>query len=82
MKLSIAALKNHIIVCGAGATGRNVIRELLATQRPFVVIDNDEIQARELADELGGEFPLVVGDATDDDYLIEAGIERLGGLRK
>jgi voltage-gated potassium channel len=80
MKLSIAALKNHIIVCGVGATGRKVIEELLATQRPFVVVDNDEQKARDLAEELDTEFPLIVGDATDDDFLIEAGIERASGV--
>jgi voltage-gated potassium channel len=80
MKNEIAALNDHIIVCGAGATGRNVIRELVSTKRTFVVIDTNEEQVRELYEEFEAEFPLVVGDATDDDFLIEAGIEQANGV--
>jgi voltage-gated potassium channel len=80
MKKRIADHHNHFIVCGAGSTGRHVVRELLETERPLVVVDEDEDRLRVLGEELGREFPVVVGDATDDDTLKEAGVERAGGL--
>jgi hypothetical protein len=39
MQRRIAELTDHIIVCGAGSTGRHVVRELIATRTPFVVIE-------------------------------------------
>ena len=40
MREQIDKLKSHIIICGAGGTGRHVISELLATKWKFVVIDS------------------------------------------
>lgn len=80
MRLAIRKLDKHYIICGAGRLGRHMIMELLATERPFVVIDNDETRVRELAEELGKEFAIVVGDAIDEEVLKEAGIERAAGL--
>ncbi len=80
MHRAIRDLDKHYIVCGAGRLGRHMIRELIATERPFVVIDNNETRARELAEELGAQFPIVVGDAIDEEILKEAGIERAAGL--
>jgi voltage-gated potassium channel len=70
----------HYIVCGAGRVGKHMIRELVATERPFVVIETDELLAREFADEIGVQFAIVTGDATDEETLKEAGIERATGL--
>ena len=80
MRRSINALENHYIVCGASRTGQHMIQELLETERPFVLIDNDEIAARALVEDLGKHFPIVVGDATDDEILRHAGIDRATGL--
>ena len=84
MRRSLNAMENHYIVCGAGRTGRHMIRELIQTERPFVLIDLDEQRARGLLDELGfsmeHEFPIVAGDATDDEILRAAGIEWAEGL--
>lgn len=84
MRRSLNAIEHHYIVCGAGRTGQHMIRELIQTERPFVLIDIDEIRARELLDELGfgkqREFPIVIGDATDDEILRAAGIEQAVGL--
>jgi voltage-gated potassium channel len=80
MRRALNVLDKHYIICGGGRTGRHMIRELLETDRPFVLVDIDETSARALADELEREFPIVVGDATDDDVLRLAGIERALGL--
>jgi voltage-gated potassium channel len=80
MHRALNVLDKHYIICGGGQTGRHMIRELLETDRPFVLVDIDEAGARALAEEFGREFPIVVGDATDDEILRLAGIERAIGL--
>jgi voltage-gated potassium channel len=80
MKRAIENLNEHYIVCGGGATGEHIIRELLQTERPFVLIESEEARMRELFERLAVEFPVVIGDATDDDALKEAGIDRARGL--
>ncbi|MCA9572208.1 MAG: potassium channel protein, partial [Myxococcales bacterium] len=80
MTRELAALEGHIIVCGAGHTGAWICRELLDTRRPFAVIERDPAHARDLTDALGAEVPLVLGDATDDDVLVAAGVARASSL--
>lgn len=80
MRRAIESLDNHYIICGGGSTGEHIIGELLQTERPFVLIEQDETRMRELFDRLAVEFPVVIGDATDDDALKAAGIERARGL--
>lgn len=72
-------LSNHVIVGGAGRTGRQVIQELESVGVPWVAIERDSKRL----DELRERYPeslLVEGDATHDDVLLEAGIERARGL--
>ncbi len=77
MAESVAALRDHYIVCGYGRVGSTVIRELMHTGQRFVVIDIHEPSLeRAVAD---GHL-VVMGDATDDATLRTAGIERARGL--
>ena len=80
MKKDISKLKDHIILCGAGATGSYVIKELIATKTPFVVIEESEDRINRLIEEETGEFLYIIGDASDDHILEEAGIKRAKGL--
>lgn len=82
MKKTIIQLSEHIIVCGVGATGSYVVRELEATRTPFVMIDSDEERILAMVEMLNSKQQLlhVVGDATEDRVLEEAGIERARGL--
>lgn len=80
MRRAIETLDGHYIVCGGGATGAHIVHELLQTERPFVLVDQDEARTRELFEQFSTEFPVVVGDATDDDTLKEARIEHAKGL--
>jgi voltage-gated potassium channel len=79
MERRIAALKDHIVVCGGGETGRHVARELLQIRRPFVCIEIDPA-AEEALVKLGQGILYIVGDATSSDVLRRAGVEVAAGL--
>jgi len=79
MRKNIAGLSKHIIVCGAGGTGKHVVDELVATRWPFVVIDPDP-EKMNRCQEAHGDIPFIVGDATDDNVLIEARIHHAHGI--
>lgn len=75
----IMQLKDHIIVCGAGRTGLQVIRELVHAEVPHVVIEQDPdrvAQIRAMRDDL----LVVEADATKDESLDEAHIWTARGL--
>ena len=81
MRKLIEGLKGHVIVCGAGSTGRHVVEEMIATETPFVAIDVDEERLREICDAYPQTVvPYIVGDATAEHILHEAGIARARGL--
>jgi len=73
----LASIRNHYIVCGFGRIGSIVCRELSEAHVPFAVIDTNEDSVREAKEE---GYLALVGDATDDDVLITAGIERARGV--
>ncbi|MGD0153292.1 MAG: potassium channel protein [Thermacetogeniaceae bacterium] len=77
MERKVAKLENHILICGAGRVGSEVIHNLAYDQVPFVVIENDQIIIEELK---GRDLLIVEGDATDDEVLLEAGVLRARGL--
>ncbi len=66
-------LKDHYIICGAGRVGRRIIREMQQAGVPFVVIESDP-QKAEALNSLPA--PLLVRDATLEETLREAGVER------
>jgi voltage-gated potassium channel len=77
MERSLTTLHNHLIVCGFGRMGRLVCREFSKQKLPFVVIERRE----ELLD--GFDLPYGIplhGDATLDEVLRRAGIERARAL--
>ncbi len=81
MQKRIDHLSGHYIVCGAGSTGIHVVEELINTNHTFVVVDRDEENLLRLADRIGTQkFLYVQGDATNDETLVQAGIERAVGV--
>jgi len=79
MEKQIKKLDNHYIVCGGGDTGRHVLEELMMNRESVVLIEQDEdIIERCLA--LDDNLLYVQGDATDDQNLILAGLERAAGI--
>ncbi|MEM9952112.1 MAG: potassium channel protein [Chloroflexota bacterium] len=77
MRKMIENLKNHYIVCGYGRMGRQIIRDLEMRGEPFVLIDAKTELTEHLLDE---RIPFIIGDATNDDTLYEAGLRRAKGL--
>jgi voltage-gated potassium channel len=81
MKKQIALLSEHVVVAGAGSTGRHVIEELVSAETPFVVIDRSAEHLERVSEDLcEGRMLYVHGDATVDAVLAAAGVERARGL--
>ncbi len=77
MEKEIAKLQDHYIICGAGRVGRRVVMEIAARDLPLVIIENDARKAKWAQEH---EFPVIIGDATSEDVLRQARIERAQGL--
>jgi voltage-gated potassium channel len=71
MERHIGRMGNHVIVCGWGRVGRAITQYVARAGEEIVVVDRDPERARTI-----GQHPVVQGDATDDQVLLDAGIER------
>lgn len=70
-------LKEHFIICGYGRIGTQVVAEFENHKVPYVVID----QTEEALERIRAEGRLhIEGDASKEDILKQAGIERARGL--
>jgi len=78
MDKKIKKLNNHYIVCGGGETGFPLIAELIKNREQVVLIEFDEKNI-ERCSRIKNLF-YVKGDATDDQNLLAAGIERADGI--
>ncbi len=76
MERDIERLSDHYIICGAGRVGRSAARELARRPVPFLMIEQSEAKATRF----GSEWLTMVGDATQEQTLREAHIERARGL--
>jgi voltage-gated potassium channel len=73
----LAALKDHIIVCGFGRVGRFVAQDLKAEGIPFMVIEK-EPERVSLAQRCG--YLALQGNAANENLLDQSGIRRARGL--
>ena len=73
----IKSLKDHYIICGYGRIGRIICKELSHKSIPLVVIENNE-QARQQLEQ--DKLLCLFLDATEEETLVKAGIERAKGL--
>jgi len=81
MRAHIESLSDHVVVAGAGATGRHIIEELIATRTAFVVIDrNLELLQRISRDQMDGKMLYVHDDATHDHALLTANVKDARGV--
>ena len=77
MRRRIDELRGHFIVCAYGRVGRAIARELEAEGVPFVVVDSKAELEPDL--DRDGQYYLI-GDASDEAVLRQAGIDRARGL--
>lgn len=77
MEKQVDKLKNHYIVCGFGRIGQLICREFQARPVAFVVVEKNPHLCERLARD---GYLFVQGNATDDDTLLSAGINRAKGL--
>jgi voltage-gated potassium channel len=77
MEHALAELRDHIIVCGYGRMGKLVCREFSSQEVPFVVVE----RAAEPLEHFKMPYGLPLhGDATSDEILKTAGIDRARAL--
>lgn len=77
MEEKINELKDHYIVCGAGAVGTTVINCFSNNSVNFVVVEENEKKVEELDEHA---ILTVIGDATHEEILQKAGIQRAKGI--
>jgi voltage-gated potassium channel len=77
MEKEIRNLHDHYIICGYGRIGEVISRELSHNNIPIVVVDNRPQHTPTL--ERSG-YLHVIGNATQEEVLLTAGIERARGL--
>ena len=77
--IAIEKMDQHVIVCGFGRNGQQAARTLKVHNVPFVIVEKRE----EMIEQHIGEHPDLVyllGDGTEDDVLIKAGINKARAL--
>jgi voltage-gated potassium channel len=77
MRRRIDGLQGHIIVCGYGRTGSVVAALLHKEKHAFCVIESQRDKEEELKDSA---YTFLIGDATEADVLMEAGVTRAGSV--
>ena len=75
----IANMENHVIICGAGRTGRQVAQELETVTHDYVVVERDSHRIQKLREYIP-EVHVLEGDATHDQALLDAGLLKARGL--
>lgn len=76
---TIEHMSDHVIICGAGRSGRQVAEELTAMGESYVIVEQDPTRVEEFR-EATPDVPVVHGNATADHTLEEAGIRKARGL--
>ncbi len=74
MDRRIDRMHDHVIICGWGRVGRAIARELMSADQEHVVIDLDPERIKQST------AAAVLGDATDDAVLEQAGVHRARAL--
>jgi len=77
LRKHLKKLKDHYIICGFGRIGEIIARQLKQRGVPLVVVESDEHRLSRLEE---GDYFFVAGDATREEMLVEAGIDRAKGL--
>jgi voltage-gated potassium channel len=76
MQRDIDKLEGHYIICGAGRVGRSVARELARKPVPFLIIETNDARREKLPED----YLVLIGDATQENVLRQANIDKAVGL--
>ena len=79
MTTQIDTLTNHVILCGLGRNGNEAALTLRQHNVPFVIIEQNEERIRTFK-EKDASLLYVIGNATEDETLLRAGIKRAKAL--
>jgi voltage-gated potassium channel len=74
---AIERLERHVVLCGFGRIGQILAHELKSKSQSFVVIDNDP---EAVAEAQNAGCLVLLGDATEEDVLVSAGVQRAQSL--
>ena len=77
MKKTISKLRKHHIICGYGRMGAVIAKELKEKNQNFLIIENNERKVEEIVDK---GMLCLQGDATSDDTLLSANIDKASGV--
>lgn len=76
----VKKLNNHVIICGFGRNGQQAAKTLQAHGVDFIVIDNRKEMIDLWVQHNGDNILYIIGDATDDTILKQAGIDNAFSL--
>lgn len=77
LKRKLRKMNNHYIICGYGRSGSRIARELRDLGKPFVIVEQNAGLLESLNEE---GYVAIIGDATNEEILLKAGIERAKGI--
>lgn len=77
MKKKIEEMKNHIIIAGGSESTEVMFKRFQHSKKDFVVIEKDKAKIESF---MNREIPALLGDATSEEVLLRAGIERASGF--
>ncbi len=72
MQRKIDRLSGHVVLCGYGQVGRAIEGELLDAGEAVVAVDSREPEYQQFPED----HRMVLGDATEDSILLQAGLDR------
>src|ERR1051326_6423903 len=73
----MSKLDDHYVICGSGRVGSHLVRDLQQEQQSFIIVENNGPRAAEFTQR---GFNVLVGDATLEETLRDAGVQRARGL--
>lgn len=79
VKSELSKLKDHVVICGYGRNGSQAVNVMEKHDQDFVIIESNPAAIEDIKKH-SPEALIVIGDATHDEILIEAGIEKAKAL--
>lgn len=77
MRKKIEQMENHIIIAGGSETCESIFKRFRRSKKDFVVIEKDKEKYNAFIQK---DIPALLGDATSEETLTKAGIERASGF--